>query len=171
MREALGCHPDKGPPEEKAWRTTKFQELSDAYSTLEVQMAILERIRGPGVAAAAPEQGAGGAGGAREQQSGQSSGSSAQLQLGSGGYGPTSPSLPAGALMTAGSARGADSGAASGPAALPAPALASSGSFADAFGFDLSGTILGRFFGSSPAPASQSQTADKPTISYSSNMF
>ncbi|CAE8704118.1 unnamed protein product, partial [Polarella glacialis] len=76
MREALGCHPDKGPPEEKAWRTTKFQELSDAYSTLEVQMAILERIRGPGVAAAAPEQGAGGAGGAREQQSGQSSGSS-----------------------------------------------------------------------------------------------
>jgi len=46
MREALNSHPDKGPPEEKEWRTAKFQYVSDAYSTLEVYIAVLERIRG-----------------------------------------------------------------------------------------------------------------------------
>jgi len=30
MREALACHPDKGTPQEKDWRTVKFQEISDA---------------------------------------------------------------------------------------------------------------------------------------------
>jgi len=48
MRECLGCHPDKGPPEEKEWRTSRFQELSTAYGMLELQMAVLERIRGGG---------------------------------------------------------------------------------------------------------------------------
>eukprot|EP00931_Biecheleriopsis_adriatica_P034786 TRINITY_DN20073_c0_g1_i1.p1 TRINITY_DN20073_c0_g1~~TRINITY_DN20073_c0_g1_i1.p1 ORF type:complete len:623 (+),score=112.46 TRINITY_DN20073_c0_g1_i1:57-1871(+) len=46
MCKALACHPDKGPPAEKAWRTESFQALSDAYATLEAQMAVLERIRG-----------------------------------------------------------------------------------------------------------------------------
>eukprot|EP00931_Biecheleriopsis_adriatica_P085538 TRINITY_DN6010_c0_g1_i1.p1 TRINITY_DN6010_c0_g1~~TRINITY_DN6010_c0_g1_i1.p1 ORF type:complete len:493 (-),score=61.42 TRINITY_DN6010_c0_g1_i1:269-1747(-) len=45
MREALLSHPDKGPPEEKSWRTSRFQELSDAYSTLEVYISVLERMR------------------------------------------------------------------------------------------------------------------------------
>eukprot|EP00933_Yihiella_yeosuensis_P072354 TRINITY_DN80730_c0_g1_i1.p1 TRINITY_DN80730_c0_g1~~TRINITY_DN80730_c0_g1_i1.p1 ORF type:complete len:303 (-),score=73.91 TRINITY_DN80730_c0_g1_i1:91-999(-) len=48
MREALVTHPDKGPLEEKEWRTRKFQELSDAYSTLEVYISVLERMRGGG---------------------------------------------------------------------------------------------------------------------------
>jgi len=48
MRECLACHPDKGPPEEKEWRTSRFQQLSTAYGTLELQMAVLERIRGAG---------------------------------------------------------------------------------------------------------------------------
>lgn len=55
MREALLCHPDKGPAEEKIWRTSRFQELSDAYTTMEVYMSVLERMRaGPGEAAPQP---------------------------------------------------------------------------------------------------------------------
>lgn len=46
MREALRSHPDKGPAEEKSWRTSKFQAMSDAYSTMEVYIAVLERMRG-----------------------------------------------------------------------------------------------------------------------------
>eukprot|EP00930_Biecheleria_cincta_P012990 TRINITY_DN11806_c0_g2_i1.p1 TRINITY_DN11806_c0_g2~~TRINITY_DN11806_c0_g2_i1.p1 ORF type:complete len:616 (+),score=82.52 TRINITY_DN11806_c0_g2_i1:110-1957(+) len=48
MCKALAVHPDKGPPAEKSWRTERFQELSDAYSILEHQMAALDRIRGGG---------------------------------------------------------------------------------------------------------------------------
>jgi len=42
MRESLLAHPDKGPEEEKGWRTARFQELSEAYSTLEALMALQE---------------------------------------------------------------------------------------------------------------------------------
>jgi len=57
MRECLASHPDKGSPEEKDWRTRRFQELSTAYSLLEVQMACLERIRGGQEAEASPPAG------------------------------------------------------------------------------------------------------------------
>eukprot|EP00747_Dinoflagellata_sp_TGD_P194126 gnl/TRDRNA2_/TRDRNA2_61185_c0_seq1.p1 gnl/TRDRNA2_/TRDRNA2_61185_c0~~gnl/TRDRNA2_/TRDRNA2_61185_c0_seq1.p1 ORF type:complete len:376 (+),score=85.83 gnl/TRDRNA2_/TRDRNA2_61185_c0_seq1:23-1129(+) len=43
MREALTCHPDKGPENEKESRTLRFQELAAAYALLEVTMAVLER--------------------------------------------------------------------------------------------------------------------------------
>jgi len=46
MKEALRCHPDKGPPEEKASRTTRFQDLAAAYATLEAPVATLECLRG-----------------------------------------------------------------------------------------------------------------------------
>lgn len=45
MREALSCHPDKGSTAERDWRTVKFQEIADAYATLESAVAVLERIR------------------------------------------------------------------------------------------------------------------------------
>jgi len=44
MRESLLSHPDKGPEEEKSWRTARFQELSEAYSTLEALMALQESV-------------------------------------------------------------------------------------------------------------------------------
>jgi len=46
MREALQSHPDKGPPSEKGWRTTRFQDISNAYTTLETYIPALERLRG-----------------------------------------------------------------------------------------------------------------------------
>eukprot|EP00930_Biecheleria_cincta_P000880 TRINITY_DN102073_c0_g1_i1.p1 TRINITY_DN102073_c0_g1~~TRINITY_DN102073_c0_g1_i1.p1 ORF type:complete len:524 (-),score=106.85 TRINITY_DN102073_c0_g1_i1:49-1578(-) len=42
MREALACHPDKGPAEEFETRTARFQEVSAAYALLEVEFAYLE---------------------------------------------------------------------------------------------------------------------------------
>mmetsp|Transcript_44753 Transcript_44753/g.97406 ORF Transcript_44753/g.97406 Transcript_44753/m.97406 type:complete len:524 (+) Transcript_44753:83-1654(+) len=47
MREALASHPDKGPAEEKSWRTNRFREVSEAYAALELHMAMLERGRDP----------------------------------------------------------------------------------------------------------------------------
>eukprot|EP00928_Gymnodinium_smaydae_P054825 TRINITY_DN38529_c0_g1_i1.p1 TRINITY_DN38529_c0_g1~~TRINITY_DN38529_c0_g1_i1.p1 ORF type:complete len:460 (-),score=52.71 TRINITY_DN38529_c0_g1_i1:161-1540(-) len=55
MREALQSHPDKGPATEKAWRTKRFQEISDAYSTMELYISLLERMRG-GVSAGETEE-------------------------------------------------------------------------------------------------------------------
>jgi len=46
MREALASHPDKGTKDEKDERTSRFQAVSEAYSIVEVNMAVLERVRG-----------------------------------------------------------------------------------------------------------------------------
>jgi len=42
MREALKCHPDKGPEEERGSRTERFQRLSSAYAMLELFLAMCE---------------------------------------------------------------------------------------------------------------------------------
>jgi len=41
MREALKCHPDKGPEEEREERTDRFQRLAAAFSVLEAQLAMM----------------------------------------------------------------------------------------------------------------------------------
>lgn len=62
MREALLCHPDKGPEDEKAWRTERFQRLSAAYSVLELHLAMCdEEAPLPPSGAGAPSTGRGSA--------------------------------------------------------------------------------------------------------------
>lgn len=134
MKEALKCHPDKGGPEEKAWRTDRFQRLAAAYAALEAPVATLERIReGGGFADAGDWEQPRPAPAPAPAPPGLAALTGGQLQL--GGVSGAGAPAKAGALLALPSsvvmagimdALPASPGASYAPLALPAPAARNS---------------------------------------------